>query len=338
MKIYVWFYPDMQQLEDGDYVEDILGRLRRLRATGLYFMIQEGAALDHPESTRAFIQHCLQEGFDCQLGFLPFSEPPHPTPEMLRRRYTYLQDGKLQYRGLCPAWPENRLLALQRATRLLDTFQPPALHLDYIRYFFANNPAFGYDLEWEDGRKWIDTYFRCVCPLCQTERLELLGHEPTFYDYLHPAYIFKRLQRREEHIREVLRGLRELTKDGNMRLTAAVRVQYFNRALIEGQDWIRWSQEGLIDVISPMNYAPDIAVVERRFLENKRLLRYAHIEVVEGLARCSSAGEISPESLLAQAQRVCELGADGVAIFHLGALMEEDLRLWENQESFLKTL
>lgn len=328
MTITTWFYPDMAQLAQPAYVADIVARLQRLRASGLYCMAAEAAVLADPAPLRAFVVRCQEEGFDCQLGFLPFSEPPDPTPEMLRRRYTYVQDGALQYRGLCPAWPENRMLAIHRATQLLDAVPAPALHLDYIRHFFANNPVFGLDLEWDEGRRWIDTYFHCDCPLCQTERLELLGRDVTDYDRHHPGYIHKRLQQRQQHVEEVLRALRRLTQNHGTQLTAAVRVQYFNRALLEGQDWIRWCDEGLVDAISPMNYATDVATVERRFLENQRLRRSPRVAVLEGLARRSSAGVTAPETLLAQARRVIELGADGVALFHLGTLEEEDYALW----------
>jgi len=329
MRIYTWFYPDTAQLAQPAYVADIIAKLQRLRAAGLYCMADEGAVLADPAPIRALIARCQEEGLDCQLGFRPFSEPPDPTPEMLRRRYTYLQDGALKYRGLCPAWPENRMLAAHRATQLLEAVPPGALHLDFMRYFFANNPVFGVDLEWEDGRKWLDTYYRCDCPLCQTERLELLGREATGYDHHHPGYIYKRLQQRGEHVTEVLQALRRLTQQSDMRLTVAVRAQYFNRALVEGQDWVRWSEEGLVDAISPMNYATDLPTVERRFQESQRLLRHTRVEVLEGLARRSSAGASSPEGLLAQARRVVELGAGGVALFHLGVLAEEDYRLWE---------
>jgi len=324
MKVYAWFYPDMARLADEDYLVHVFSRLQRLRATGLYCMAPEGPALAAPEALLGFFARCVDMGIDCQLGFLPFSEPPNPTPEMLRRRYAYLQDGTLKHRDLCPAWQENRLLALHRAAELLGTFNPPALHLDFMRYYFANNAAFGQNLEWEEGRKWLDTYHRCQCPLCQTERLELLGREPTDYDRNHPGYIYKRLQQRVTHVDEVLRGLRHLCDEREMRLTVAVRVQYFNRALIEGQDWVRWAQQKLVHALSPMNYATDLGTTERRFVENKRLLQHTQIEIIEGLARKSSAGETAPETLRAQINRVAELGAAGVAIFHLDTLTEED--------------
>jgi hypothetical protein len=324
MKLYVWYYPRSEELSNQTVAAGALDKLRRLRATGVFFMAQEAAALADPAPLQALYERLQEAGLEVQLGFLPFADPPTPTPEMLRRRYAYYEDGILKYRGLCPAWPENRLLALHRATQLCDTFQPAALHLDYMRYFFANEQSFGVELEWEEGERWLQTYHHCTCPLCQTERLELLGREPTDWDRHHPGYIFKRIGQRAEHVEEVLRGLRQLCDQREMKLTCAVRVQYLGRALVEGQDFVRWAKLRLVDNLSPMNYSPSLETVERRFLENKRLLQHIRIERIEGLARRSSAGDASAEQLAAQIRRVRELGADGVTLFHLGALSEED--------------
>lgn len=327
MKLFVWYYPRIGEMGEASYVDAVLGKLRLMRAAGVYFMVNEAAVTSDGEAVRALFARLVEAGLEVQLGFLPFSEPPNPTPEMLRRRYSYYEDRTLKFGGLCPAWPENRLLAIQRAAQLCEFLQPTALHLDYIRYSFANDQSFGYDLEWEEGGKWLGTYHNCECPLCQTERLELLGREPNGWDRRHPGYVFKRLGQRAEHVEEVVRGLRRLCEQRQMKLSAAVRVQYFNRALIEGQDWVRWCKLGLVDSISPMNYDVSVEVVERRFRENQRLLAEVPVEVLEGLARKSSAGEINGEQLAEQVRRVVELGADGAAVFHLDALTNENCEL-----------
>jgi hypothetical protein len=327
MKIFAWYYPRREEIGDQSEAASVLGKLQRLKASGVYFMAGEAEALADPAPLQALYERLQEAGLEVQLGFRPFSDPPNPTPEMLRRRYAYYEDGTLKYRGLCPAWPENRLLAIHRATQLCDIFKPAVLHLDYMRYFFANERSFGIELEWEEGERWLQTYHHCTCPLCQTERLELLGREPTDWDRHHPGYIFKRIGQRAEHVEEVLRGLRQLCDQREMKLTCAVRVQYLGRALVEGQDWVRWAQLGLVDSLSPMNYSPSLETVERRFTENQRLLRHLQMERIEGLARVSSAGETAPEQLAAQMRRVRELGADGVALFHLGVLSEADCEM-----------
>ncbi|MEI6500842.1 MAG: hypothetical protein WCP21_07425 [Armatimonadota bacterium] len=327
MKLFVWYYPSAQQLAAPAAADAVVEKLQRLRATGVYFMIPEAQVLAEPDPWRALGEKLREAGLEIQLGFLPFSEPPDPTPEMLRRRYVYVQDGKTRHDGLCPAWPENRLLALHRAQQLCDLLQPTALHLDHLRYHFASNQSFGQNLEWEEGGKWVATYHHCACALCQTERLELLGREPNEWDRHHPGYVFKRLQQRAEHVEEVLRGLRRLGNERGLKLTCAVRSQYLARALVEGQDWVRWCKEGLLDSISPLNYSPALDTVLGRFKENQRLLQHLRIEVLEGLARQSSAGQASAEQLAEQVRRVVELGAPGVALCHLETLTDEDCAL-----------
>lgn len=327
MKLYTWYYPNLDQVGDSAHVDLQLAKLAGLRATGVYLMLPEGPSLQAPEGPRQLIARLQEAGLQVEVGFAPFSDPPDPTPEMLRRRYAYYDDGILRYRGLCPAWPENRLLAVYRARQLCETFEATALHLDYLRYYFANSQAFGEDLEWEDGRKWIDTYHRCACPLCQTERLELLGREPTAYDRQHPAYIYNRLKSRDRHVRGVLTALRDFCRERGMALSVATRVQYFNRALIEGQDWARWCERGLMSTMVPMNYSTSLATVQKRYEENARVLKNSNTEVLEGLARRSSAGENTPEALAAQVRLVLQLGAPGVSIFHLDVLTEQDVAL-----------
>jgi hypothetical protein len=323
MQRFAWFYPDLSADELPAATLDLLARARRLHLTGLYVMAPERDLLTRPAIAQEFLRRCAGEGIEAHLGLLPFTEPPDPTPEMLRRRYVYEEDGQHRPQNLCPAWPENRLLAAHRAQVLLETLQPPALHLDFIRYRFANCRALGEDLEWEEGGKWLDTYHHCQCPLCQTDRLELLGREPTIWDERHPGYVYHQLRQREAHIRETLQSIREVCRQTGVRLSAAVRSLYLGRAVIEGQDWVAWCREGLVEVCSPMNYSPDPAVVARRLAENRRLLPESRAQWVEGLAWHSSAGQATPQALVDQVQVVQAAGVEGVALFHLGALSDE---------------
>jgi uncharacterized lipoprotein YddW (UPF0748 family) len=90
---------------------------------------------------------------------------------------------------------------------------------------------------------------------------------------------------------------------------------------------VRWCKQGLVDAISPMNYSTDTAVVERRLRDTQRLLEHVPIEIIEGLGRKSSAGENTPTDFARQVRGVLEMRAQGVAIFHLDALTDQDLEL-----------
>lgn len=324
MQLYAWYYPTQQRLADAEDVRAAFDRLRRMRASGLYLMAPEAEALSEPDPLRSFLRTARGEGLDAHLGLCPFSDPPGITIDMERRRYRYVDRGETKHRGLCPAWPENRLLALNRIRRLMETFEPDALHLDYIRFYFANFAGFGESLEWDTGRKWLDTYHRCQCPLCESERLALLGREATCWDEQHPGFIYRILEHRHAAITGFLRQLNELRIQTETRLSIAARVQYLNRALIEGQDWVMWARQGLVDIISPMNYSPRADVVRRRLQESQRLLGQTAVTVLEGLGRQSSAGEPTPEEFARQVEAVAATGLAGLAVFHLDHLTDQD--------------
>jgi hypothetical protein len=305
----------------------VFDRLRRLRATGLYLMPPGSDVLANPEPLRHLILAGRDQGLEVHVGLLPFADPPDVAMETSRRRYRFEDQGRIQCDGLCPAWHENRLLALNRARRLLETFEPDGLHLDHVRYNFANSEAFGQDLEWEDGGKWLATYLRCQCPMCQSERLDLLDHQCTVWDEYHPGFVFSTLRQRHTAVTRLMKQMQELCAQSGTRLSIAARVHYLGRALIEGQDWMRWARKGLVDIISPMNYSTSAQVVKQRLETNQRLLGHTTAKVLEGLGRKSSAGEPTSEEFAAQVRVVLEAGLPGVAVYRLSDVTERDCEL-----------
>ena len=326
MRIFTWLYPDYVELADLKKQAQTLDRLKRLGADGVYFM----ASYEDPETRRDMIASLIGQWTDARIevhiGLIPFAPQPNPSPETQERRYQYTLNGKLQYGQLCPSWPENRELACQRAEAICRELKPVGLHLDFIRYLFANNTSFGVNLEWESGRKWIDTYHRCQCRVCTEVRAEIIAREGfNEYDAHHPAVIFKELELRKRNIDEVLGRIRSITSSYGVNLSIACRVQYLNRALIEGQDWVEWCRRGMVDFISPMNYSTSLETVKERMAENVARLKGTNVKVYEGLGKKSSAGYNPPAEFFKQAEAALEAGADGIAIFHYGVLEEEDI-------------
>ena len=164
---------------------------------------------------------------------------------------------------------------------------------------------------------------RCRCEACRQLRHDITASDGvTAYDSRHPAFIFKELEARKRNVDEAMAGIRQVVQG---KLSIASRVQYLNRALIEGQDWIEWCRGGIVQTLSPMNYGTDIEVLRRRIRENRRRLGDAPVEVLEGLAKKSSAGANSTQALVEQVRMVVQEGADGAVIFPFHALEEEDL-------------
>ena len=149
--------------------------------------------------------------------------------------------------------------------------------------------------------------------------------------------MFKELESRKRNIEEVFGGIREVTdRDGRI-LSIAQRVQYLNRAILEGQDWMEWAQRGLFAFTCPMNYSTNTAKFRERMVQNKpRLADRGDVKVYEGVSRKSSAGESSMATVLEQMTVALELGADGVTLFHLGLLQpgeHEKLGRWKRSVS-----
>jgi len=325
MKIFAWLYPDFDQLGFTEYRQQLFQRLRRLKADGVYFMTSAELLARHEEAVARCLGEARAAGFEFHLGLCPFAAPETPTEEQLERRYQYRTKKEVRGRNLCPSWPENRDWACESVDRACQQFHPQGLHLDFIRYFFANSEAFGEPLEWEAGRKWIDTYHRCECATCEHVRQTIIAREEfTDYDEHHPAVIFKELEHRKRNIDQVIGRIRQTTRDLGIKLSVACRVQYLNRALIEGQDWVDWCRRKWVDVLSPMNYSSSLETVKARLAENMRRLKGMEVEVWEGLGKRSSAGYNSTAMLVRQAEAALEAGAAGIALFHLDTLEEED--------------
>lgn len=216
---------------------------------------------------------------------------------------------------LCPSWKENRELTIKIAKDILENYEVNGIHLDYIRY-----PNAG-----------VLVPYPCVCDACKKQRLKWLGKEELEREdtEIH-GVIYKELQWRNNCVREVVKEIRKLTREVGVKLTMAARAYYLKSAVIEGQDWVSWCKDGLLDIIAPMSYTTKFENFKMLVEEHVKLLR-GRIPLFEGIGRKSSAGILTPDAMMKQIDLVKEKGLPGVTIFHLNALTEEDF-------SLLKTL
>lgn len=328
VKLFGWLYPDLQEMAPPERRGELLERLVRLRADGAYVMVSAQDVDEREDAIASLLSEAAEAGLEFHLGICPFSPPRHAEEGLVEKRYQYVEEGEKRYGNLCPSWPENRERAVALVRGICERFHPPGVHLDFIRYLFTNSPSFGVPLEWESGRKWIDTYPWCQCAACVEARREFVAREGfNQYDALHPAVLFKEIEFRKRNVNEVMAGIRQVTNESGAKLSIAARVQYLNRALIEGQDWVEWCRQGLVDIISHMNYSTSSDTVIERLRENLRRLAGTNVRIYDGLSKKSSAGYNSPDQFAAQCRAVLSEGVDGVSIFHFGVLEDEDVPL-----------
>jgi len=329
MKLCSWFYLPMDDAKSAPKRRKAIDLLQRtgvdiaLCVWGNEQIVANGAAIERLSDELA------RKEIELHVGISPLSAP-QGTPR--KRLYQYEVKGKRSYGHLCPSWPENRDRVVADVERICRSASFLGLHLDFIRYLHSAGAP--WKLEWEAGREWIDTYQWCQCEACRAARAKWLSRpEFTTYDRFHPSVIFKEFEFRKRNVEDVFRRIREETNRHGRVLSIAQRVQYLNRALTEGQDWMEWAEQGLFDFTCPMNYTTCTETFRKRMEENRpRLAHRGSVKVYEGVSRRSSAGESTIQTVLEQMSAALEFGADGACLFHLGVLKpgeHDKIRRWK---------
>lgn len=218
----------------------------------------------------------------------------------------------------CGSWAPRLEPGVVFARDMLAHHPLEGLHLDVVRY-----------REVDQCREWP-----CRCQACSRLYREYIGKDFLTADDLRvPGILFKFMQLRQHQIHGVVRRMKALADEHGVKLSLAARTDYFNWALLEGQDWVRWVREGLFDFVCTMNYK-----VERG--EHRDLARLhtaltdGCVPLYDGIGRYSSMGELSPREMIQFADDAIEAGADGVAVFKLEPMVEKDfalLRSWRGQ-------
>ena len=81
-----------------------------------------------------------------------------------------------------------------------------------------------------------------------------------------------------------------------------------------GQDWARWAEDGLVDVLCPMLYTSDVRLFRAYVREAVRVGK-GHARIYAGIACVSSHNKNTPDGVVQEVAIAREEGADGVAFF-----------------------
>ena len=174
---------------------------------------------------------------------------------------------------------------------------------------------------WDTG---VGLEWPCTCAACRRGYREFLGRDTlTAADLKNPGILYKYLQFRNGIITAHLLNFRRLIKHSGLEYSIAARADYFGSALVEGQDWMSWGRQGLVDFICPMNYKLD-RKEHREILGLQLQILDGAVPVYSGIGRKWSGGEITAEEMIRQAEDALDLGAAGISIFHFNALREAD--------------
>jgi len=330
MEIAVWGHPYLEFPEGRDRQEDIDRKFKEISESGIsiYFAFTSVSGRRYfassmlPSPQRELLSKLVKSGkeFGVEvhpiIGFGDVSPWYGLFPE---RVYKAKLDEKAPdwakrdtfKRWLCPSWRENQEATVKIAKDILDNYEVDGLHLDYIRY--PNSEVL--------------IPYPCMCDACRAQRMEWLGKEELDEDYLNmPGAVYKEIRWRNKCIRAVVEDIRRITKERGLKLSMAARAYYLKSAVVEGQDWVSWCRDGLLDIVSPMSYTTDFETFKGLLEQHIQLLK-GRVPLFEGIGRSSSAGVQTPEEMFRQISLAKEKGLPGVTIFHLNALTKEDFDL-----------
>ncbi len=150
----------------------------------------------------------------------------------------------------------------------------------------------------------------CYCPLCLAAYKRVTGLKAPLpgkaYD-LTPAW----RQWRINNITRLVARVSRTCKRAGKEVSAAVFVDYPMPRFTQSQDYVQWSEKGLVDVVMPMAYDND-HIMTVAFARNHMANWRGKAKLWEGLC---PAVMPRPADLAEQMRRVKDAGIKGVALF-----------------------
>ena len=324
MKIFAWCLLKRDFTSGVDETERTFDRLAEVGIDGLLPFVYEGGmcwydsaipGAKKEDRLSPVLDLAHARGIEVHPLILPLQRVT-PLEEAERRRQSYQsgQPGGNPCDGRrCASWDENLDNGVVMTEDVLARHPVDGIHLDAIRYVDT-----GQSLKWP-----------CRCEACSAYYRTHMGKAYlTVEDLAEPDVHEQFLAFRGQRIRGLMERIVDIVKPRGIPLSLAARANYHNAALVEGQDWIAWSKAGWLDFVCPMNYSTNREVHRDRLSAQMDLLAGA-VPVYDGIGRKSSAGEMSPEEMVVQAEDALALGAEGIAIFHFTALEEADFEALE---------
>ncbi|RKY64201.1 MAG: hypothetical protein DRP99_02595 [Candidatus Latescibacterota bacterium] len=202
----------------------------------------------------------------------------------------------------CPRRDEVRSYELELYREVSGRYDVAGVHLDYIRYAGPQ---------------------MCFCPTCRREFRERTGRDLVELDRRDPEWA-DFLVWRAEPVTKFVEELRRAM--GRSEISAAVFPGYPDCVVSVGQDWADWARRGLVDFIFPMTYTNSPLLVVG-YTRNHLAQVGGKVPVWEGLGKRSSQSQLLAEVLREQVEAARCAGAQGVVVFHYGALEDVDLEM-----------
>lgn len=232
--------------------------------------------------------------------------------------------------GTCANHPDNHKSFLAATRNLLEKYSDrlSAIHLDFIR---NDNAVLLMD-------------YPCHCDACQELYQRFFAEALPSASIINsnPAIFYKLVALRNQQVTKLLKNTGKLTKEYGVELTIAARANYLNSkdivdppvwglgpAVLEGQDWVQWCDDELIDAVYPMNYHTDLSFFKAVLDDHLRLMKPDLAKLFSGIGVSSSMGKIQPKELAQRLELVKNAKLPGAVLFNKTNIYSDE---------FLKTI
>jgi len=257
-----------------------------------------------------------EEGSDVGLEVHPWScvfvESLNSEGSALMREHPEARAIKLTAGGpepqgwACPSHEVVRDYNVAICEEILENYPVQGMHLDYIR-----NGGF----QIPEG---------CQCEVCRAAFREMTGAELTadaFPGISQAAQNYVPLTRwRAAQVTEVVRRVHEAAAKRGKGVSAAVFSNFPIAYFDQGQDWVTWAHQGIVDYLFPMTYIA-LPEVVKWWTECYVAMVKGAVPVWPGL--CYFQDCLSVETMTEQIASAKQAGADGVVIFEYTGMSEE---------------
>ena len=322
MKFAVWGAPTHAFPEGQDTKADFAASFEQMRQAGIETYL--GFIDTSRPRDRDILARCIEAGQEFGVEIHPYvglQSPQGHAGEGLYDPGPSEEELPSWATGwACAAWEENRELVRDTAAAMLRDYDCDGLHMDGMRYPNSS----------------VLNQHPCHCPRCQQAREEWLGKPlADAEDLARPGVAYLEVKMRNRFVKSIVQVLREVTAEAGVPLSLAARAYYQADAVAEGQDWVDWCRDGLLDFICPMSYTTDINQFQRFVQQHTHLLAGVRTRLLCGIGRESSAGVIDAKVMAEQIRCAAEQGADGICIFTAASCDEQDFQALQELKSEL---
>jgi len=211
-----------------------------------------------------------------------------------------------------PALLDVRQYEISLMKELVDNYRVGWIHLDYIRYpCEPTEDYFSFDAQTRAAFK--EHTGKDVATLRSMDSGNILWNE----------WIEWNGEQVTRFLRELRQALSETRRQ--VHLSVAVFPDADNARALIGQDWERWAQDGLLEMLCPMLYTDDHRLFEK-YLRKAVTIARGRCLLAAGVGIVSADQQNTPEEMLRQMNLARDLGADGTVLFSSGSLTERFLK------------